>query len=77
MAIGTQAMKAKRQEWLNKIEEWASQNGLIVSLAKTDIIYFTTIPEMHNSPELKMGEHVLPYTDRIKLLGLIWDSKLT
>jgi len=40
-------------------------------------MHFTTNPGLHNRPQLKLGDHVLPYVDSIKYLGLIWDSKLT
>ena len=40
-------------------------------------MHFTTLTGMHNSPELKLGDQVLSYTDKIKFLGLTWDPKLT
>ena len=70
-------MMAKLQEYLNKVEEWADQNGFRFSLTKTKIRHFTTMPGMYNSPELKLGEQFLPYTDSIKFLWLIWNPKLT
>ena len=32
---------------------------------------------MHNSPDLQLGTHSLPYKDNIKFLGFRWDPKLT
>ena len=40
-------------------------------------MHFTTVPGLHiNKPQFLIGNHVIPYTESIKFLGLIWDTKL-
>ena len=47
------------------------------SLTKTKAMHFTTLRGIINRPELKLGNAVIPYTDNIKFLRSLWDSKLT
>ena len=68
-------IKDKLQQCLDNAGEWAKRNGFKFSLTKTKVVHFSTRPGLHNSPTLKQQE--LPYVDKIKFLGLIWDPKLT
>jgi len=65
------------QQRLDEISRWSNRNGFKFSVSKTQIMHFTTNPGLHNRPQLKLGEQVLPYVESIKYLGLIWDPKLT
>ena len=65
------------QQCLGKIHEWTKKNGFRFSVSKTNAVHYTSLPGLHNSPVLRMGETIIPYTDKIKFLGLIWDVKLT
>jgi len=68
---------AKLQQCLNKLQDWSNTNGFRFSPTKTKAVHFTTIPGLHNPPELRMTGDILPYVDNIKFLGLTWDTKLT
>ena len=72
-----QIAKNELQQCLNSLHRWTQRNGFKFSLTKTKAMHFTTLPGIINRPELKHGNAVIPYTDNVKFLGLLWDSKLT
>ena len=45
-------------------------------MTKTKAMHFTTQPGTHPHPELKLHILEIPYTATVKLLGLMWDTKL-
>ena len=70
-------IKVKQQQCLNNIENWIVKNEFKFLLTKTKVMHFTILTGMHSSPKLKLGNHILQYTDKIKFLGFTWDPKLT
>ena len=65
------------QHCLTKVYKWAQSNGLIFSETKTKMMHFTTLPGLHiNKPQLAVGNYIIPYTNSIKFLGMIWNRKL-
>ena len=70
-------MEAKLQQCLNKVQKKTSKNGVKFSLIKTKVMQFASLPGLYDQPTLKLGDAMLPYTDKIKFLRLIWDTKLT
>jgi len=67
----------KLQQCLDNLQSWSNTNGFKFSPAKTKVVHFTTIPGLHNPPDLRMTQNILPYVENIKFLGLTWDTKLT
>lgn len=71
-------IQTELQRYLDNIHQWTNRNGFKFSIAKTKIMHFTTLPGLHmNKPVLKLGDSILPYTESMRFLGLIWDPKLT
>ena len=69
---------AELQQCLNRVYVWAKRNGFRFSVTKTEVIHFTTLPGIHmNKPKLMLGDNELPYVETKKLLGLVWDTKLS
>ena len=65
------------QQCLTKVYKWAQSNGFIFSETKTKMMHFTTLPGLHiNKPQLAIENHIIPYTNSIKFLGMIWDTEL-
>ena len=71
-----QTVETKLQQCLNRVQTWTSKNGFKFSLITTKVMQFTCLPGLHNQPTLRLGDAMLPYTDKIKFLELIWDTKL-
>ena len=70
-------IKIELQQCLNRLHDWTKRNGFKISVTKTKILQFTTFPGLHNQPLLKIGGEIIPYTDCVRFLGLLWDPKLT
>ena len=70
-------VRTEMQQCLVNVYQWAQQNGFKFSITKTKAMHFTTVPGLHiNRPQFSIGNHNIPYTESIKFLGLIWDTKL-
>ena len=39
-------------------------------------MHFTTLQGTHPHPELKLHNLEMPYTEAVKFLGMMWDTKL-
>ena len=65
------------QKSINSISKWAKHNGLKFSTSKTVAICFTRCKRQEDVPHLKLGGAILPHSDEVKFLGMIFDSKLT
>ena len=38
-------------------------------MTKAKLMHFTSLTGMHNSPEIKLGDQILPHTDKTKIHG--------
>ena len=71
-------IQQEMQQCLRRIDEWTRYNGFKFSATKTKAMHFTTLPGLHfNKPQFYIGNQLIPYSESIKFLGLIWDPKLT
>jgi hypothetical protein len=64
------------QNCLNKIQQWADENGFRFSPTKTVCMHFCNKRGLHLDPELKINGSPIPVVQQTKFLGLIFDSKL-
>ena len=63
---------------LNNVLEWCKEQELNVSAGKTVAIKFTRkITESKKANILKIGDDCIPYSNQMKYLGVILDSRLT
>ena len=65
------------QPTINKIANWADENGFTFSSSKTHCITFHSKPDFPLIPTLKMKGLPLGVEKCVKFLGLHWDSQLT
>ena len=70
-------IRSKLQLTINKLFTWAKNNGFKFSSSKTQLVHFTKLPGLHQSPQLKLGNEELNYTSDAKFLGLTFDQKLS
>ena len=62
---------------LNKLENWADENGFKFSRSKTVCVHFCQQRKFHPDPTLKLYGVDIPVLKEIKFLGVIFDSKLS
>ena len=65
------------QHHLNRLQNWAVENGFKFSTAKTVCMHFCQQRRIHPDPELYLGQSQIPVLAETKFLGLIFDKKLT
>ncbi|XP_025416794.1 uncharacterized protein LOC112688000 [Sipha flava] len=70
------SMTRQLQDCLNDLSKWCFHSGFIFSPEKTKCIMFTK-KKQSSKPKLFLGNTPLPFVNNIKILGLIFDSKLT
>lgn len=61
---------------LNRINNWAINNGFSFSKSKTQCVHFCPIRKLHNDPVLKLEGDIIPVVNQYKFLGVIFDKKL-
>ena len=71
------SIERQLQLCLNKIQNWADNNGFKFSKSKTTGVYFCQKRKLHNDPSLKWVEFPIKITKEHKFLGVIFDSKLS
>ena len=69
-------IETKLQANLNRIENWALENGFKFSKTKTQCVHFCQQHRLHPDPVLKIYGSQIPFVDEAKFLGLIFDRKL-
>ena len=69
-------MVAKVQKAINKLVAWGSSKGLRFNHSKTVAIVFSTNNKIFNR-HIKIDGNDIPYSHRVKYLGLTLDSKLS
>ena len=62
---------------IDKLQIWSTRNGFRFSETKTKVVHFNNQRGIHLSPQLKMRNEILPYSEKAKFLGLTFDAKLT
>ena len=70
------SMTRQLQDCLNDLSKWCFHSGFIFSPEKTKCIMFTK-KKQSSKPKLFLGNTPLPFVNNIKILGLMFESKLT
>ena len=65
------------QQNLNKIENWATSNGLKFSKSKTQCVHFCQLRKQHDDPVLHFYGSPIPVVEESKFLGILFDRKLS
>ena len=65
------------QGTVNNVLKWATDHGFKFSLSKTTCVHFCRISRLHIDPDIYLGGTVIPYSETVKFLGLIFDKTLT
>jgi len=65
------------QRSLNMLSHWADTNGFKFSSSKTVCMHFFRLRIAHPNPELTLNGTLIPVVEQTKLLGVIFDNKLT
>ena len=70
-------IELRLQRSLDKVETWATENGLKFSKTKTQNVHFCQLRGLHPDPVLKIYGSSIPVVENAKFLGLLFDKKLT
>ena len=62
---------------LNKIQKWSTENGFRFSKSKTVCMHFCHLRKAHNDPILTLDGTPIPVVEEKKILGVIFDRKLS
>ena len=65
------------QQCINRIEDWATNNGFKFSKSKTQCVHFCKLGRIHNDPVLYLYGSPIPVVEHSKFLGEIFDRKLS
>ena len=65
------------QQSINRIEDWATNNGFKFSKSKTQCVYFCKLRRIHNDPVLYLYGSPIPVVEESKFLGEIFDRNLS
>ena len=65
------------QQCINRIEDWATNNGFKFSKSKTQCVHFCKLRRIHSDPILYLYGSQLPVVEESKFLGVIFDRKLS
>ena len=65
------------QQNLNKIENWATNNGFKFSKSKTQCVHFCQLRKQHDDPVLHLYGSPIPVVEESKFLGILFDRKLS
>ena len=65
------------QQCINRIEDWAMNNGFRFSKSKTQCVHFCKLRRFHNDPTLYLYGSQIPVVVESKFLGVIFDRKLS
>ena len=70
-------IERKLQQCINRIEDWATSNGVKFSKSKTQCVHFCKLRKVHNDPVLYLYGSPIPVVEESKFLGVIFDRKLS
>ena len=62
---------------LNYVHKWSVENGFRFSKSKTVAVHFCQLRSLHLDPSLKLGGEVIKVVKEAKVLGILFDIKLT
>jgi len=62
---------------LNKLQQWATDNGFRFSKSKTVCMHFCQKIGFHLDPQLLLDHSPVPVVEETKFLGVIFDRKLS
>ena len=65
------------QQCINRIEDWATNNGFKFSKSKTQCVHFCKLRRIHHDPVLYLYGSPIPVVEHSKFLGVIFDRKLS
>ena len=65
------------QKAINAVSKWADAHGFKFSTSKTVAVRFTRRRRVEEIPTLTLKGSILPIEEEVKLLGMIFDSRLT
>ena len=75
-AVTVNEINLKLQDNINRIANWAEENGFKFSPTKTNCMIFDSKRAAVMKPELQINDSAIPVVETAKFLGLHWDSKL-
>ena len=73
----TLTTEALLQDTINKIQSWATKTGFKFSQNKSQCIYFSRRSNNQYNPNIYLNQKRIEVVNHIKLLGLIFDQKLS
>ncbi|CAL8127771.1 unnamed protein product [Orchesella dallaii] len=65
------------QRALDLVKEWCERVELSVNAAKTEAVVFTLMRRLSSTPQLHYGGTEVPFTTKVRYLGVTIDNKLT
>ena len=65
------------QLYLNKVQEWTTDNGFQFSKTKTVCMHICQKKGLHLDPQLFLDKSPIPVVDETKYMGFIFDRKLS
>ena len=65
------------QQNLNKIENWATCNGVQFYKSKTQCVHFCQLRKQHDDPVLHLYGSPVPVLEESKFFGILFDRKLS
>ena len=76
--LSTQYLARVMQSAVNKVVEWGKKNNLHFAPKKTASVLFTRKQKVpwDSIPRIKMGSHTVPFSSKVKYLGVVLDQKL-
>jgi exonuclease III/ribonuclease HI len=61
---------------INRLQGWADLHGFRFSSTKTSCMHFSRHRSFHPHPVLSLSNNVLPFTETVRFLGMVFDEKL-
>ena len=70
-------VQRRLQLCVDKIQQWAEENGFTFSTTKTQCIHFHNFRTFFPDPEIHVGKTTIPAVKEAKFLGITFDQKLS
>ena len=71
------SIERQMQQCLNKLQNWADENGFKFSQSKTVCMHFCHKRKFHSDPKLTLNKIKIPVVTETKFLGVFFDNKLS
>ena len=72
-----QILMNRMQRAVNRALEWGDRNGLTFNPSKTEVLLFNRKKEPEFPTKLQMSGKSVDFTDQVRYLGVILDTKLS